>query len=251
MLPLVSIIITVYNRERYLSKTIESILTQTYQNIELLIWDDGSTDKSVEIAQYYRQQDNRIRVITSSHQGRGRSVAEACAQANGEYLGLVDSDDLLAKRAVEETSAILNCQPSIGTVYTDYIMIDDNDQSLGDGITCEMPYSREGLLTTFMVFHFRLKRRTVYESIGGFDPEFNYAQDYDLCLKLSEITEIYHHKQKLYYHRQHKNSISVEHRIEQLLYSKQAIQNAMTRRGMDEEYGLEFTFHATSKIFRK
>ncbi len=251
MLPLVSIVITVYNRENYLPKAIESILTQTYSNFELLIWDDGSTDKSLTIAHHYAQQDDRIRVIAAPHQGRGISIASACAEAKGEYLGLVDSDDLLGQTAIEETVQILEAQPKIGMVYTDYILIDKTAKYLGVGETCKIPYDREKLLTTFMVFHFRLKRRGVYESVGGFDPDFKYAQDYDLCLKISEVAEIYHLPQVRYYYRQHEDAISTENRIEQLLHSKRAIQNAMTRRGMDDEYGLEFKFFANCTIFKK
>jgi glycosyltransferase involved in cell wall biosynthesis len=251
MLPLVSIVITVYNRENYLPKAIESILAQTYSNFELLIWDDGSTDKSLTIAHHYAQQDDRIRVIAAPHQGRGISIASACAEAKGKYLGLVDSDDLLGQTAIEETVQILETQPKIGMVYTDYILIDKNAKYIRVGETCKIPYDREKLLTTFMVFHFRLKRRSVYESIGGFDPDFKYAQDYDLCLKISEVAEIYHLPQVRYYYRQHEDAISTENRIEQLLHSKRAIQNAMTRRGMNDEYGLEFKFFANCTIFKK
>jgi glycosyltransferase involved in cell wall biosynthesis len=251
MLPLVSIVITVYNRQNYLPKAIESILTQSYSNFELLIWDDGSTDKSLTIAHHYAQQDDRIRVLAAPHQGRGISIASACAEAKGKYLGLVDSDDLLGQTAIEETVQILETQPKIGMVYTDYILIDKNAKYLGVGETCKIPYDREKLLTTFMVFHFRLKRRSVYESVGGFDPDFKYAQDYDLCLKISEVAEIYHLSEVRYYYRQHEDAISTENRIDQLLHSKRAIQNAMTRRGMDDQYGLEFKFFANCTIYKK
>jgi hypothetical protein len=93
MSPLVSLVITVYNREQYLSDAIESILTQTYTDFELLIWDDGSTDDSVEIAQHYATQDKRIRVIAAPHQGRAPALKAAMAEATGTYVGWVDSDD--------------------------------------------------------------------------------------------------------------------------------------------------------------
>jgi len=70
MIPLVSIIITVYNRENYLGAAIESILNQTFPDFELLIWDDGSTDKSVPIANSYAQKDKRVRVVAAPHTGR-------------------------------------------------------------------------------------------------------------------------------------------------------------------------------------
>jgi glycosyltransferase involved in cell wall biosynthesis len=106
--PTVSLVTTVYNRSQYLPATIESILTQTYQDFELLVWDDGSTDDSVEIAQHYAAQDARIRVITAPHLGRGAALQAAISQTTGTYLGLVDSDDLLAMTALEETVQLLS-----------------------------------------------------------------------------------------------------------------------------------------------
>jgi glycosyltransferase involved in cell wall biosynthesis len=135
MSPPVSLIITTYNRQNYLPQAIESILTQTYPHFELLIWDDGSTDRSLEVAHHYAHQDPRIRVIAAHHQGRGISIAAACAQTQSEYLGLVDSDDLLGSTALAETVQILNSRPEIGMVYTDYVLIDQNGKYISDGET--------------------------------------------------------------------------------------------------------------------
>jgi predicted O-methyltransferase YrrM len=217
----------------------------------LLIWDDGSTDDSVEIAQHYVAQDKRIRVIAAPHQGRAPALKAAIAATSGTYLGWVDSDDLLAQTALADTAAILDQQPDIGMVYTDYIVIDENDQVKGYGNLCQIPYSKDKLLTEFMTFHFRLMRRNVYEQVGGIDEAFMYCQDYDICLKLSEVTDFYHLQKPLYYYRHHKNSISCEKRIEQILLGKKAIENAMQRRGMTDEYELEFQIFGRASLFRK
>lgn len=248
---LTSLVVTVHNRERYLPATIESILTQSYSNFELLIWDDGSTDDSVEIAQHYAAQDKRIRVIAACHQGRASALKAAIAATTGTYLGWVDSDDLLAQTTLESTVAVLDQSPEIGVVYTDYIVIDENDALKGYGDRCQTPYSKDKMLTEFMTFHFRLMRRNVYEQVGGIDEAFMYCQDYDICLKLSEVTDFYHLQKPLYYYRHHKNSISYEKRIEQLLLSKKAIENAMQRRGMTDDYELEFQLFGYASLFRK
>jgi glycosyltransferase involved in cell wall biosynthesis len=96
MSPLISLITTVYNRQHYLQAAIHSVLAQTHSNFELLIWDDGSTDESLPIAQRFTQQDRRIKVFAAPHQGRAFALQAAHAQATGDYLGWVDSDDLLA-----------------------------------------------------------------------------------------------------------------------------------------------------------
>ena len=182
MPPSISLIMTVYNRERYLDAAIKSILLQTYQNFELLIWDDGSTDRSVAMAEAYAGRDKRIRVIAAAHQGYTGALKAAIAETSGTYFGWVDSDDLLTPTALEATTAILNAQPPVGMVYTNYLVIDENNQPKGLGQRCQIPYSKDRLLIDFMTFHLRLMRRSVYNQVGGIDLAFPCAQDYDLCL---------------------------------------------------------------------
>src|SRR5918998_1386113 len=110
----ISIVITTYNRERYLSAAIESILAQTRCDFELLIWDDGSTDRSVEIANAYAKSDRRVRVVAAEHRGQTPSRKAAIAETTGTYIGYVDSDDLLAPTALEETAAVLDAKPGVG-----------------------------------------------------------------------------------------------------------------------------------------
>ena len=73
-MPIVSLIMTVYNREKYLKAALDSIRAQTYPNFELIILDDGSIDSSLSIAQDYAQKDSRLRVISSPHQGQGKRI---------------------------------------------------------------------------------------------------------------------------------------------------------------------------------
>jgi glycosyltransferase involved in cell wall biosynthesis len=232
MIPHISLILTVYNRDRYLSAAIESIRNQTYSDFELLIWDDGSTDDSVAIARHYAQTDPRIRVIAAEHQGHVLALKAAHAEINGTYVGWVDSDDLLAPTALEATTAILDADPAIGMVYTDYWVVSKTGRIKGLGRQCRIPYSKDRLLVEFMTFHFRLLRRSVYEQVGGVDPRITYAEDYDLCLKLSEVTQIYHLQESLYYYRVHPASISRQHQREQIENARMAIAHALERRGM-------------------
>src|SRR6476620_1938006 len=161
----ISLVMTTYNRERYLRAAIESILGQTWQQFELLIWDDGSSDRSVEIAQQYADRERRIRVVAASHQGPGQAPAlkQAIAQTTGTYIGWVDCDDLLAPTALEETIAVLESNPAVGVVYTDYFNIDELGKVQGYGNRRHIPYSPDRLLVDFMTFHFRLMRRSVYD----------------------------------------------------------------------------------------
>jgi glycosyltransferase involved in cell wall biosynthesis len=235
----VSLILTVYNRERFLKTAIESILCQTYTHFQLILWDDGSTDNSLAIANHYANQDARIRLIAAPHQGRAPALAAAHTHATGDYLAWVDSDDSLAPTALESTVAILDRSPNIGMVYTDYWATDAQGQNRQLGKRCQISYSPHRLLIDFITFHFRLLRRSLYEQVGGIDPSFACAMDYDLCLKLSEVTEVYHLAQPLYDYRTHPHSISGQQRLVQTESAARAVCNAIERRGLGDCLELE------------
>jgi len=230
---------TVHNRERYLGKAIESALAQTRRDFDLLIWDDGSTDGSVEIAHYYAERDHRVRVVVAEHLGRTRALKAATAETTGAYIGFVDSDDILGLTALEETAIVLERFPEVGLVYTDYIVIDEGGKIRGNGQRCCIPYSKERLLVDFMIFHFRLIRRSVYDQVGGINELFECAEDYDLCLRLSEVTEVRQLKKPLYYYRDHDCNISHQQQIEQILWSQKAINQALERRGLSDHFEIK------------
>ncbi|NJR31774.1 MAG: glycosyltransferase, partial [Chamaesiphon sp. CSU_1_12] len=147
----------------------------------------------------------------------------------------------LANNALEVTAAILDRAPDVGVVYGDYLVIDTEDRVQGLGIRCNIPYSQDRLLIDFMTFQFRLLRRELFDRVGGIDLEFRSAEDYDLCLKLSEITNFDRVRQPLYHYRAHAQSISQSTQSEQLEYSVKAIGNALLRRGLSDSFHLHVT----------
>lgn len=98
----VSIIVPVYNVEKYLAKCIESILSQTYRDIEVLLIDDGSTDGSADICKEYSRQDDRIRYIRQENGGLGNARNRGIQEASGKYILFIDSDDYIAENMVEQ-----------------------------------------------------------------------------------------------------------------------------------------------------
>ena len=96
MEPLISVIIPVYNVEKYLNKCITSVVEQTYKNLEIIIVDDGSTDQSPEICDEWKKRDSRIQVVHSSNGGAGKARNTALDMATGDYVTFVDSDDYIA-----------------------------------------------------------------------------------------------------------------------------------------------------------
>lgn len=235
----ISIVITNYNREHFLGEAIASVLRQTWRDFELLVWDDGSTDNSLAIAQKYAGQDRRVRVVAAPHQGVTAARRDAIAQTTGTYIGWVDSDDYLAPTALEKTVTILNRQPEVGFVYTDYLDVDDKSKVIRYGRRSLIPYSQERLLVDFMTFQFRLIRRSIYDLVDGFNGSPDYAEDYDLCLRLSEVTQVAHIQQPLYYYRHHAGNITKQAQLELLLCSQQVIAQALQRRGLADKYQID------------
>ncbi|HEY9645028.1 MAG TPA: glycosyltransferase, partial [Chroococcidiopsis sp.] len=237
----ISVIILSYNRKAYLGTAIESVLAQTYPHFELLIWDDGSTDGSLELAHRYAERDARVRVVSAPHSGVIKARQQAIAQTRYEYLGWVDSDDWLAPTALAETMAVLDAHPEVGLVYTDHVQIDQAGHVLGRGRNSQIPYSQAGMLVDFLTFHFRLLRRSLYDQVGGLDAVAGAADDYDLCLKLSEITQVHHLRQPLYHYRIHPHSLSQQDPMAQVQCSKQAIERALERRGLSDRLQVKLT----------
>jgi glycosyltransferase involved in cell wall biosynthesis len=251
MPPKATLILTFHNRSLYLPQALASVQTQAYPNYELILWDDGSTDDSGEIATHHANQDPRIRYFRAKHQGRNAALRAAHKQAQGQYLGWIDSDDCLTPATLAATVAFLEAEPDIGMVYTDHHIIDAQGNSQGYGHRCGIPYSKDRLLVDFMTFHFRLIRRESFEQAGGIDPYFEAAIDYDLCLRLSEITQIKHLKVPLYEYRVHPQSMSHQSRSRQVQYAKAAVEKAIARRGLSQTYRLEVSADATFTLHRK
>lgn len=124
MNPLVSIIMPCYNAEQYVAQSIESVLAQTYDNWELLITDDVSTDKSVEILTQYCTKDDRINVLVPDyHQGIARTRNMSISRAKGRFVAFLDNDDLWKPDKLEKQIAYM-LENKIGFTYTSYELID-------------------------------------------------------------------------------------------------------------------------------
>jgi len=239
--PAVTLVIPVYNRRDLVVATIESVLAQTRGDFELIVWDDGSTDDSLDLAHRAAGGDPRVRIVAGIHQGLSGVLRQALAEARGEYLGWVDSDDLLLPRGLELTSELLDQRPEVGLAYSHYEIIDLQGKVLSHGLRCEIPFSHERQLVDYMTFQFRLIRRSVYEAVGGVDSRFVRAQDYELCLRLAEKAEVAQVDEVLYHYRDHPRSISRVHTYEQIEFSRHASERAIKRRGLSDKFELSVT----------
>jgi len=232
--PAVSIIMCVHNRERFVDAAIKSVLAQTRPDLELVLFDDGSTDGSLAICREHASRDARVNLIQSERLGAVRALNAAHRHDRGRFIGWVDSDDMLHAHALAQTTAVLESRPEIGLVYTDHLIINEHNNASGLGYKATIPYSKEKLLTDFITFHFRLFRRELFDQLGGLDESFTAAADYDFCLRMSEITDFAKVDRPLYAYRVHAESISTKRRLEQIEMSARAVRRALARRELTE-----------------
>lgn len=116
MLPLISVIVPVYNMEPYLDKCIQSIIHQTYQNLEIILVDDGSTDGSLRLCKQYADKDHRIKVVHKANGGLSSARNAGLDACSGDYIGFVDSDDWIADTMYERLLSICKKQKTIATI---------------------------------------------------------------------------------------------------------------------------------------
>lgn len=126
---LVTVIIPVYQVEKYIASTVRSVLAQTYTNYELLIVDDGSTDRSYEICQQFA--DSRIEIIRQRNQGVAAARNTGISKAQGDYIAFLDGDDLWVPDKLEKHVAHLNSSPKVGVSFSRSAFIDEADKPVG------------------------------------------------------------------------------------------------------------------------
>jgi O-antigen biosynthesis protein len=234
--PLISVITPVYNTDDLLlRRCIHSVLYQAYPRWELCLVDDGSDRPHVRrTLEEYAARDPRIKVRFLNH---NRGIAEAsnaaAAMAAGDYLGFLDHDDELTLDALYEIARAVNDRDA-DIVYTDEDLV--NLESRRQDGFFKPDYNPELLLTHNYITHFLVARRELFVQAGGFSAEFEGAQDYDLALKLTELTaNIVHIPRPLYHWRASDTSTSINHA--QKAYAdaagRRALEAALHRRGIE------------------
>lgn len=175
MNPLISVVIANYNYGRYLAETIESVLAQTYPQIEIIFIDDGSTDDSLDIAQRYP-----ITVLAQQNQGVSAARNNAAQYARGEYILFLDSDDLLYPDSLEALKARLETEgPTAGFAYGQLQYFGEKESIFTSQAFDPKALSRENYIQTSALI-----RRTAFNEVGGFDRGFDLREDWELFIRL-------------------------------------------------------------------
>lgn len=239
--PLISILIPVYNIERkYLSECLDSILNQTYHNFEVCIADDCSTkEETKETLKEYSEKDNRIKVVYRKENGHiSRTTNSALEIAKGEFIGLMDDDDILTDNCLYEMVLALNENKKLDFIYSDEDKLDMK------GRRCEPhfkpDYSPDSILGGNYFCHFEVIRASIVKKIGGFRHEYVGAQDFDLFLRVIDETtkeRIKHIPKILYHWRKIPGSTAdtIGSKEYAILAGKKAVEETMKRRKIDAD----------------
>jgi len=230
--PRVSVVIVTRNVEEYLAEAVQSVLNQSYRDFELIILDFGSTDTSIEIARGFASADKRIRL----EQVLVKEVVEArnagCAFAQGEFIAVMDADDVSLAIRLEEQVAILDRSPAVGLVGGGAEWIDGKGRSMWilDFPAGDQEIKRE-LPRRFPFCHSAVTmRRSLFVKVGGYRPIFTTAHDYDLCLRLSEHCACANVEKPVVRYRVHGSQLSLSRRKQQTFCKLAAQASANARR---------------------
>lgn len=203
--PKISVIMPVYNpAPDHLLAAINSVIAQTYQNWELCIADDASTDPIISpLIDSIAKTEPRIKIIHRNKNGHiSAATNSALKLASGEFIALLDQDDLLSDDALFWVAHSINANPNADIIYSDEDKIDDKGKRFSPYFKCDFNYDL--FLSHNMISHLGIYRRTILKEIGGFRQGFEGSQDYDLALRAilkTEWSRIIHIPRILYHWR--------------------------------------------------
>jgi len=188
-IPLVSIIIPVYNGENYLREAIDSVLAQTYTNYELIVVDDGSTDGTASIAQSFG---SRLTYVYQENRGAASAFNHGLRLARGECIAWLSHDDVYLPQKLERQIGLLQAQPQIGACFTYYYQINAAGEIIQEMRSAWYPPEqmlRELMRHVFLNFGTVMFRRSCIEEVGYLDEGMGYAQDAQMLIRLQRRFE--------------------------------------------------------------
>ena len=233
--PLISIVMPVYNTpEEYLREAIDSVIGQLYPDWELCIADDASTEPHVrKVLEKYARQDSRIKIAFREENGHISNCSNSAVElAAGEYIALLDHDDVLPAEALYEVVFLINQHPNADMIYSDEDKLTEEGKRRDPFFKPD--WCPDSFLSRMYTCHFGVYRRSIINEISGFRAGFEGSQDYDLVLRFTEKTDkIYHIPKILYHWRVHPQSTAaqIEAKPYAVLAGEKALTEALERRG--------------------
>jgi len=214
ILPLVSVIIPVYNQEKYIQECVESVINQDYKKIEIIVVDDGSTDGTADILKSFGDQ---IKYIRQENQGPAASVNTGIKTSKGSLICWFGSDDVYMTNKISEQVDFLLKEPSISIAYSDYIMIDSNGSKLMD---VQVPYppfeqfARSLLIRNFINGSTVIMRKECIDAVGDYDETLRADPDGDMWFRMLKHGYRFGHISKpLVKYRWHSSNVSKDQEL--------------------------------------
>jgi glycosyltransferase involved in cell wall biosynthesis len=198
-IPRVSVIILAYNYARFLPAAVESALSQTLGNCEVIVVDNGSTDETPEVAERYSGRIVYLRL--KNNLGRGGGKNAGLSAAKGKYIQFLDADDTIRPEKLEKQVAILEARPEVDVVYCDSLFVNEKGEAMEDAtrwyrsrhFTGDEGVLERLLQECFLLTHDGLMRRDAIDDIDGFDDSRDFLEDWDFWLRLAVAGKRFEH----------------------------------------------------------
>jgi hypothetical protein len=232
--PLVSVLLPVWNGERFLAAAIDSITAQTFRALELIVIDDGSTDRSLAIARELAARDPRVVVLPRPRRGLTEALNAGIAAARGSLLARMDADDLAVPTRLAQQVAYLDAHPRCVVVGGAVEVVDDAGRRLGvtrfptahGDIVAALVGGRSGLAHPAV-----LMRHDAVAAVGGYRASTFPSEDLDLWLRLRDLGEFANLDEPLLRYRRHPSAVGVRERGRQLATTRALVAASRAARG--------------------
>jgi len=217
----VSIIIPVYDGEKYIREAVDSALNQTYKDFEIIVIDDGSKDNTPNILETYG---SKIKWKSQENKGQASAINEGINMAEGKYLAYLDADDVCLPERFENQVKYLDEHPNVGLVYSDRYQINENGET--QRIMKSQPHNNFVLLQdSYIPRSAVMHKRECLDAVGSFDESITGSDDWDMWIRISEKFEMGYISKPLVKYRVHKENISLirPKRLDHWRYTKMRI----------------------------
>lgn len=230
--PAVSIVLAVYNGERWLAETLASLTAQTFEDFEAIVIDDGSTDGSAAILKATAARDPRYRIVTQANLGLVAALNRGLAEARAPLIARIDADDIAEPDRFARQVRFLRDHPEVAALGSAIRVIDETGAHRRlQTYPCGPAAVAKAMLGGCALAHPAvMMRRDAVLAIGGYREAFRHAEDYDLWLRLGERHALDNLPECLLRYRQHRASVSFTYRQQQTLAAFVARHCALARR---------------------
>ena len=236
--PIVSVVMCVFNGELFVGEAVESILGQSFNEFEFIIINDGSTDSTDSILDYYQRKDPRIIICHQENRGLVDSLNRGCSLSRGKYIARMDADDIAINNRLLWQVDFLDEHPEVGVIGGAIEVINTVGQSL---VTHRYPVKdseiKKGLIhgDCPLVHPTVLMRKAVFTEVGGYRKVFVDAEDFDLWLRVAERWKLANLKQVVLKYRRHPDQVSVKKFKRQALSNLAARAAALSRKNVNAD----------------